>query len=356
MQAAPGAGVQQGEAVVAAVADDDVAGAQGAQVVAGRPALVLVAGEVEVEGQAGAQLEQAAEQALGVMGAVRGAAVAVAAQPPGQMDLGAVDGADAVPAPQPARCVGGDAGEQGALHAEEGPAADLAAGHAHRGGGDGIVVGREEPLLPALAPQCGERRAIALQPGGQHKAEDEQHDEQRVHFAAALHPLPVVAAQPVPDRGQQVLPQRGELAPPPGRVGGDGPRTARGAAACGNPVAGAGPRPAWGLAPAGGRAPCGPLSGPAAASPPPCSRCRHAAPHSHTFPAGAGGCDGACASRPAAGAPPAPARARQGFSPAPRAAQETSHCAPPVADGRGRAVRQANWPRSGGGSPLWQRE
>ena len=53
MQAAPGAGVQQGEAVVAAVEDDDVAGAQGAQVVAGRPALVLVAGEVEVEGQAG---------------------------------------------------------------------------------------------------------------------------------------------------------------------------------------------------------------------------------------------------------------------------------------------------------------
>ena len=160
------------------------------------------------------------------MGAVRGAAVAVAAQPPGQMDLGAVDGEDAVPAPQPARCVGGDAGEQGAMHAEEGPAADLAAGHAHRGGGDGIVVGREEPLLPALAPQFGERRAIALQPGGQHKAEDEPHDEQRVHFAAALHPLPVVAAQPVPDRGQQVLPQRGELAPPPGRVGRDGPRPA----------------------------------------------------------------------------------------------------------------------------------
>ena len=112
------------------------------------------------------------------------------------------------------------------MHAEEGPAADLAAGHAHRGGGDGIVVGREQPLLPALAPQCGERRAIALQPGGQHKAEDEQHDEQRVHFAAALHPLPVVAAQPVPDRGQQVLPQRGELAPLPGRFGGDGPRPA----------------------------------------------------------------------------------------------------------------------------------
>ena len=90
----------------------------------------------------------------------------------------------------------------------------------------GSSWGGEEPLLPALAPQFGERRAIALQPGGQHKAEDEQHDEQRVHFAAALHPLPVVAAQPVPDRGQQVLPQRGELAPPPGRVGGDGPRPA----------------------------------------------------------------------------------------------------------------------------------
>ena len=35
---------------------------------------------------------------------------------------------------------------------EEGPTTGPAAGHAHRGGGDGIVVGREEALLSALAP------------------------------------------------------------------------------------------------------------------------------------------------------------------------------------------------------------
>ena len=116
------------------------------------------------------------------------------------------------------------------MDAEEGPAADLAAGHAHRGGGDGSVVGREEPLLPALAPQFGERRAIALQPGGEHQAEDEQRDQQRVHFAAALHPLPVGAAQPVPDRSQDVRPQRCELAPAAGRGGPAGPRRSLAAA------------------------------------------------------------------------------------------------------------------------------
>ena len=47
-------------------------------------------GEVEVEGQAGAQAEQAAEQALGVVRALGGEAVAVLEQGPGQRELGAV--------------------------------------------------------------------------------------------------------------------------------------------------------------------------------------------------------------------------------------------------------------------------
>ena len=86
-------------------------------------------------------------------------------QPPGQMGRGAVHGEDAVSAPQPARRLGGRVGEHAAMDAEEKPAADLAAGHPHRGPGDGIVVGREKHLLPALAPQFGERQALALQPG-----------------------------------------------------------------------------------------------------------------------------------------------------------------------------------------------
>ena len=55
-------GVQHQEGVVAAVVDDDIAGAQGGQVGQRGGALVAVAGQVDVERQAGAQLIQAAEQ------------------------------------------------------------------------------------------------------------------------------------------------------------------------------------------------------------------------------------------------------------------------------------------------------
>ena len=70
-------GVQQAEGIVAAVVDDDIAALERGQVGEGGAALVGVAEEVEVERQAGAQLEEAAEQALGVVRRVGGGAVAV---------------------------------------------------------------------------------------------------------------------------------------------------------------------------------------------------------------------------------------------------------------------------------------
>ena len=73
VQAAVAVGVQQAEAVVAAVVDDDIGGGEGGQVGQGQAALVAVGGEFEVDRQAGAQTEQAAEQALGVVRAVGGA-------------------------------------------------------------------------------------------------------------------------------------------------------------------------------------------------------------------------------------------------------------------------------------------
>ena len=61
-------GVQQLEGVVTAVVDDDIAGGERPQVGQGRQALVAMGEQVEVDRDAGAQLVEAAEQALRVVG------------------------------------------------------------------------------------------------------------------------------------------------------------------------------------------------------------------------------------------------------------------------------------------------
>ena len=61
-------GAQQLEQVVAAVVDDAVGRLPGRQVGQRREALVAVRGEVEVDRQPGLQVEQAAKQALWVIG------------------------------------------------------------------------------------------------------------------------------------------------------------------------------------------------------------------------------------------------------------------------------------------------
>ena len=76
MQAALGVGVQQGEGVVAAVIDDDVAGSERVEMQAGGAALVGVGVQAEVDRQAGAQPVQAGEQALRAVGRRGGGAVA----------------------------------------------------------------------------------------------------------------------------------------------------------------------------------------------------------------------------------------------------------------------------------------
>ncbi len=68
LQAAFGVGVQQLEGVVTAVVDDDIAGGERPEVGQGRQALVAMGEQVEVDRDAGAQLVEAAEQALRVVG------------------------------------------------------------------------------------------------------------------------------------------------------------------------------------------------------------------------------------------------------------------------------------------------
>ena len=65
---AVGVGVQQLEGVVTAVVDDDIAGGERPEVGQGRQALVAMGEQVEVDRDAGAQLVEAAEQALRVVG------------------------------------------------------------------------------------------------------------------------------------------------------------------------------------------------------------------------------------------------------------------------------------------------
>ena len=61
-------GVQQLEGVVTAVVDDDIAGGERPEVGQGRQALVAMGEQVEIDRDAGAQLVEAAEQALRVVG------------------------------------------------------------------------------------------------------------------------------------------------------------------------------------------------------------------------------------------------------------------------------------------------
>ncbi len=68
LQAAFGVGVQQLEGVVTAVVDDDIAGGERPEAGQGRQALVAMGEQVEVDRDAGAQLVEAAEQALRVVG------------------------------------------------------------------------------------------------------------------------------------------------------------------------------------------------------------------------------------------------------------------------------------------------
>ena len=160
VQAAQHVVVQQQEGVVAAVVDDDSAGAQGGQVGQRGGALVGVGGQVDVDGQAGAQLVQAAEQALRVVGAGGGSAVAVVAQRAGQVQLGAVDGEDGVAAPQPAGSVGRRARENRVVDVPEGLVADLGPGVADRGDRHGPGAGQGQLQLPALLPHLLQRGGV----------------------------------------------------------------------------------------------------------------------------------------------------------------------------------------------------
>ena len=162
----------------AAVVDDDIAGAERGQVGQSGTALVTVGLQVEVDRQAGAQLVQAAEQALRVMGRRRGRAVAVVHERAGQVQLRAVDGEGAVAVPQRGRTVPGHLGEHRAMEPPEHFLVDLGAGLANRRGRDRPRL-RQGQLQPAaLLPQVGQDRAVGPPLGREHQPEHEQDHQQ----------------------------------------------------------------------------------------------------------------------------------------------------------------------------------
>ena len=96
LQSAPPVSPEQFERVVAAVVDEEVGGGQELQMGACGGALVAVGEEVEVDREPGLQAQQAAEQALRVVGVRAGRVVAGCGQRARQVELAAVDGEDGV--------------------------------------------------------------------------------------------------------------------------------------------------------------------------------------------------------------------------------------------------------------------
>ncbi len=209
VQAAPEVSAEQFEAVVAAVVDDQVGGRQGLEMGERGGALVGVGAEVEVDREPGLQAEQAAEQALGVVGVLAGGAVAGLEERPRQGELGAVDGEDAVAEPEGSGLVG--AAQDLGMEAFEDVLVNARPGLAHGGVGDRPLLGQGHVQGTALGPQLGQRGGVALAAGSEHEAEHEQHHQQRVEDPAALLPAAVFLGGQGAERAEQVLPQGDEV-------------------------------------------------------------------------------------------------------------------------------------------------
>ena len=209
MQAAPEVSAEQFEAVVAAVVDDQVGGRQGLEMGERGGALVGVGAEVEVDREPGLQAEQAAEQALGVVGVLAGGAVAGLEERPRQGELGAVDGEDAVAEPERSGLLG--AAQDLGMEAFEDVLVNARPGLAHGGVGDRPLLGQGHVQGAALGPQLGQRGGVALAAGSEHEAEHEQHHQQRVEDPAALLPAAVFLGGQGAERAEQVLPQGDEV-------------------------------------------------------------------------------------------------------------------------------------------------
>ncbi len=209
VQAAPEVSAEQFEAVVAAVVDDQVGGRQGLEMGERGGALVGVGAEVEVDREPGLQAEQAAEQALGVVGVLAGGAVAGLEERPRQGELGAVDGEDAVAEPERSGLLG--AAQDLGMEAFEDVLVNARPGLAHGGVGDRPLLGQGHVQGAALGPQLGQRGGVALAAGSEHEAEHEQHHQQRVEDPAALLPAAVFLGGQGAERAEQVLPQGDEV-------------------------------------------------------------------------------------------------------------------------------------------------
>ena len=128
----------------------------------------------------GAQLVEAAEQALGVVGGRRGQGVAGLEQGARQVELGAVDGEQAGALPEAGRRARRHLLQDGVVQLAEDGGADLGAGFADGGGRDRPRLGQLQPQQAALLPQIAQHCVVAATVGGERQPEHEQHHQQRV--------------------------------------------------------------------------------------------------------------------------------------------------------------------------------
>ena len=132
-----------------------------------------------------------------------------------QGEFGAVDGEDAVPAPEVVGGLGA-AAQDGGMELAEDLWIDLVAGAGDGGGRDRVGLGQRHCEVAAVVPEFGQGGGVAQAAGCEHQPEDEQHHEQGVEDTAALQPLLIVLAGQAAERVDQLPPGLHE-----GRIGGD---------------------------------------------------------------------------------------------------------------------------------------
>ena len=150
---------------------------------------------------------------MGIVRGLGGQAVAVVEQRAGQVQLGAVDGEDAMAAPQRARVVARRVLQDGAVDAQERLRVDLGPRAAQGAGRNRLGLRQRDVELAALVPQLGCRRRVALVAGREHQPEDEQHQQQGVEQPPALHPGAVPLARHAHHVGQYARPHLQEALP-----------------------------------------------------------------------------------------------------------------------------------------------
>ena len=177
---------------------------------------------------------------MGIVRGLGGQAVAVAEQRARQVQLGAVDGEDAMATPQRARVVARRVLQDGAVDAQERLRVDLGPRAAQGAGRNRLGLRQRDVELAALVPQLGRRRRVALVAGREHQPEDEQHHQQGVEQPPALHPCAVPLARHAHHVGQHARPHLQEALPRCRALGCARRRRRR---ARGRLLAGEGPRP-----------------------------------------------------------------------------------------------------------------